>query len=191
MRKQIRIGLLAGTAGLLAVGGTTAACTAQGNGQQTKAPASTSTTAPAKVSADRARQIAQQLVPGGAVTETDLDHEHGRAVWEVDLTKNNRDYDVHIDAATGKIIGVSASPTASRHASPTASAKVSAERARQIAQHRVPGATVTKTELDHEHGRAVWEIDLTKQHREYDVHIDAATGKLISVHHDTGTGGHD
>jgi uncharacterized membrane protein YkoI len=184
MRKQIRIGLLAGTAGLLAVGGTTVACTSQGNGQQTRAPASSGTTAPAEVSADRARQIAQQLVRGGAVTETDLDHEHGRAVWKVDLTKNNRDYEVHIDAATGKISGVSASKaSASRHASPTASAKVSAQQARQITQQRVPGATVTETDLDHEHGRTVWEVDLTKNNRHYEVTVNAATGTVISVHH--------
>jgi len=62
---------------------------------------------------------------------------------------------------------------------------VSQDQARQIAQQRVPGAKVAETCFDHEHGRAVWEIELTKQHREYEVTIDALTGKVIKVDHCT------
>ncbi len=65
--------------------------------------------------------------------------------------------------------------------------KVSAQQARQIAQQRVPGAMVTETERDREYGRAVWEVDLTRQHHEWEVIIDAATGKMISVCYDSGT----
>lgn len=117
MRKPIRIAMLAGTAGAIALGGTTAALAVHGNDQNHQTTASynasprynaspsASPSAPAKVSADRARQIAQQRVPGGTVTEIQLDHEHGRAVWEVYLTKQHREYEIYIGAATGKIIG--------------------------------------------------------------------------------------
>ena len=201
MRKPIQIAMMAGAAGVIVAGGTAAAFAVQGGNQPTKATttnySTSAPTAPASpkaagtVSAAQARQIAQQLVPGGTVTETDLDHEHGKAVWEVDLTKNNRHYEVHIDAATGKIIGVGASKASAPHASQPAAGKVSAAQARQIAQQRVPGAIMTETDFDHEYGKAVWEVDLTKNNRHYEVHIDAATGQVLSVHQDTGMGGED
>ncbi|MGE5286610.1 MAG: PepSY domain-containing protein [Micromonosporaceae bacterium] len=64
--------------------------------------------------------------------------------------------------------------------------KVSSQQAPQTARHLVPGAKVTETERDREHGRAVWEVELHKQHHEWEVTIDAATGKVLSIHHDTG-----
>jgi uncharacterized membrane protein YkoI len=200
MRKPIQIAMMAGAAGVIVAGGTAAAFAVQGGNQPTKATTTYSTSAPTTpaspkaagtVNAAQARQIAQQLVRGGTVTETGLDHEHGKAVWEVDLTKNNRHYEVHIDAATGKIIGAGASKASASHASQPAAGKVSAVQARQIAQQRVPGAMVTETDFDHEHGKAVWEVDLTRQHRHYEVHIDAATGQVLGVHQDTGMGGED
>ncbi len=106
MRKPMRIATVAGTAGALALGGT-AAFAVQGGGQQAQPRASYSQpAAPADVSAAQARHDAQRLVPGGKVTKTELDHEHGRAVWEVDLTKGGRHYEVKVDAGTGKILSV-------------------------------------------------------------------------------------
>ena len=112
MRKPIRIALMAGTAGVIAAAGTTAAFAVQGNSQQTPNSTSYSTSvtaahaAPGTVSAQQARQIAQQRVPGARVTETERDREHGRAVWEVDLTRPHHEWEVTIDAATGKVISV-------------------------------------------------------------------------------------
>jgi uncharacterized membrane protein YkoI len=116
MRKPIRIAMVAGAAGAIVAGGTATAVAVQGDSQPTKAINTTystsATTAPAspkaagKVNAGQARHIAQQRVPGGMVTETDFDHEHGKAVWEVDLTGQHREYEIHIDAVTGKVLSV-------------------------------------------------------------------------------------
>lgn len=117
MRKPIRYAVLAGTAGAIALGGTTAALA--GHGSDQNQPTTTSyhaapgaspgavpgaSSAPGRVSADQARQIAQQRVPGGTVTEIQLDYEHGRAVWDVNLTKRHREYEVYVDATNGNII---------------------------------------------------------------------------------------
>lgn len=110
MRKPIRIALMAGTAGVIAAGGVTAALAVQGNSQQTlKAAYSTSSTVaptPGQVSAQQARQTAQQRVPGARITETERDREHGRVVWEVDLTRQHQEWEVTIDAAAGTVISV-------------------------------------------------------------------------------------
>ena len=204
MRKPIRIAVLAGTAGVIVAGGTAAAFAFQGDSQPTqptttaynRAPAApkAAETSPApakaagKVTAAQARQIALHRAGSGMVTETDFDHEHGKAVWEIDVTTQNRHYEFHIDAATGKVLGLSASKVGAAHTSQAAPAKaagVSAAQARQIALQRVPGRA-TETDFDHEHGKAVWEVDVTGQRGKAEVHINAATGKVLSVHYDPG-----
>jgi uncharacterized membrane protein YkoI len=202
MRKPIRIALLAGTAGVIVAGGTAAAIAIPGDSQPVKTattgyngPATAAPKAAGTVTAAQARHTAQQRVPAATVTETDLDHEHGKAVWEVDLTGQHARWEVHVDAATGKITGVSASKASASDASQPAPVKaagtVTAAQARHAAQQRLPAATVTETDLDHEHGKAVWEVDLTGQHAKWEVHADAVTGNILSIHHDTDTGGHD
>lgn len=193
MRKPMRIAVVAGTAGALALGGTAAAFAVQGGGQQAQPRAVASQPAAhADLSAKQARQLAQKLVPGGKVTKTELDREHGRAVWEVDLTKGGRDYEVKIGRATGKVLSIHSEsadePEAHRSGQPATGAPTGAGQARQLARQAVPGGSITETERDYEHGRAVWEVDLHKGGRGYEVKIDAATGKVLSVHYDTETG---
>ena len=190
MRKPMRIATVAGTAGALALGGTAAAFAVQGGGQQAQPRASYSQpAAPADVSAAQARHDAQRLVPGGKVTKTELDHEHGRAVWEVDLTRGGRHYEVRIDQASRKVLSIHSEPAdesgARASGQPAAGGPAGAGQARRAAQQAVPGGVITETERDHEHGRAVWEVDLTKGGRHYEVKVDAGTGKILSVHYDT------
>jgi uncharacterized membrane protein YkoI len=120
MRNPIRIAALAGAAGVITLGGATAAFAVHSSSHEphesttystssSVAPTASPTTSAAtsaKVSQDQARQIAQQRVTGAKVAETCFDHEHGRAVWEVELTKQHREYEVTIDAVTGKVIKV-------------------------------------------------------------------------------------
>lgn len=113
MRKPARIALIGGAAAVIAASGTAAAlaATSGGSSQPTAAAAihkPAAATSSGLVSAEQARQAALQKLPGATVTETDLDHEHGRAVWEIDLSQGQRGYEVHIDGTTGKVISVHA-----------------------------------------------------------------------------------
>ncbi|MFI7451259.1 PepSY domain-containing protein [Nonomuraea sp. NPDC049714] len=58
-----------------------------------------------KVGAEQAIQIAQKQVPGSWVREVGFD---GRAtqpdVWEVELIKGDTEYELDVDAATGKLL---------------------------------------------------------------------------------------
>lgn len=49
-----------------------------------------------------------------------------------------------------------------------------------------PGGTIDETELEHEHGRYVYKVDLRvgTPPVEWDVEIDAATGEILSNHRD-------
>jgi hypothetical protein len=74
-----------------------------------KAPApapkgSTGESATSKITHGEAVAIAEKRVPGARVTEVELEREHGRLQWEVELKKGPYEYDVDISASTGKIL---------------------------------------------------------------------------------------
>ncbi|MEV0665703.1 PepSY domain-containing protein [Actinomadura luteofluorescens] len=87
-------------AGVLAAGGATAAIAAADGGEG----ASPSGEKPARtaVSLTQAADAALKAVPG-TVQEIELDDEHGRTVWEVDVAgADGKEHEVTVDAATGK-----------------------------------------------------------------------------------------
>ena len=59
--------------------------------------------APATISLTRAIEIAEQHI-GGQAVEASLDHGPGGPRYEVDVRKGTREYEVHVDAASGKVI---------------------------------------------------------------------------------------
>lgn len=95
-------------------------------------------------------------------------------------------------------------PTASATSAPTATPKVDAttsptyttedkkfgdvelgvEDAKKIVMDKEPNVSITKIELDDDHGRMVYDIDATLEKREYDIKIDANTGEIIKWHYD-------
>ena len=62
----------------------------------------------AKVTIDQAIKTAVEKVPGTAV-EAELEHKHGKTVWEVEVVGADGNVtEVHIDAATGTVIDTEA-----------------------------------------------------------------------------------
>ena len=97
--------------------------------------------------------------------------------------------------ATAPASGSSHAASASVQAAPNTNAsagKVDEARAEEIAlTHagvKAADATVTKSKLDYEDGRQVYEIEFyvsgSSGYTEYDYEIEAATGKIVSYDHD-------
>ena len=60
------------------------------------------------VTMEKAKSIALAQVPGADEShfgEIDLDHDHGRTVYEIEIFYNNSKYEFDIDASTGEIVG--------------------------------------------------------------------------------------
>ena len=60
------------------------------------------------ISLEKAKSIALSQVPGANEShlgEIDLDREHGRMVYEIEIFYNNSKYEYDIDAVTGEIVG--------------------------------------------------------------------------------------
>src|ERR1700738_92480 len=62
--------------------------------------------AEAKVSETDARTTALAKIPGGAVSSSELEMEHGKLIWSFDIAKagSKNITEVQVDAKTGKIV---------------------------------------------------------------------------------------
>ncbi|WP_165978614.1 PepSY domain-containing protein [Actinomadura darangshiensis] len=176
--------------GVLAAGGATAAFATAGAGgdggggaEPGERPAATS------VSLAQAADAALKAAPG-KIAEIELDGEHGRTVWEVDvLADDGTPRDVAVDAGNGKVTanrvdrpdqGDDDDGDGKAEAAALRNAKVTAPDAAATALKSVPGR-VTSADFDREAGKAVWEVDVTAQNgTEHELTIDATTGKVLT-----------
>ena len=112
-RTRVLAALLAG----LTLAGIGTAASALGSDDPTSAAApvtvvaQTSTTTPtstpaAAVTADEAGSRAVARVGGGTVTKVEREVEHGRTVWKVDVRRDTRVTEVHVDVANGTVTRV-------------------------------------------------------------------------------------
>ncbi|MDR0502224.1 MAG: PepSY domain-containing protein [Treponema sp.] len=58
----------------------------------------------AKVSFEKAMEIAVSRAGGGAVEEIELEYENDLLIYDVIIKSNNRRYEITIDAVTGAVI---------------------------------------------------------------------------------------
>ena len=80
-------------------------------------PASTAMAANAAMSANaqhgitkaRAERIALQATHGGTVVSAQYDYNDGHPYWQVNVAKSNLEYEVTIDANSGKVLQISRS----------------------------------------------------------------------------------
>src|SRR3954447_26924331 len=96
MKKKLLIGTLGAA---LVFGGAFAVGAAGNDGVSTVNKTNTEKT---MLDADEIKKVAVQEV-AGVVEEIELETKTGKLVYEVDIEKDNVDYDLHIDAYSGKI----------------------------------------------------------------------------------------
>lgn len=60
--------------------------------------------------------------------------------------------------------------------------KISMERAKIIAKSKFKGARITDADLEQRNGRPHYQVDLKDRHHDYEVWIDANTGKITHSH---------
>lgn len=130
--------------------------------------------------------------------KTKSDWEYGRTVYEIEFIYRSGtgylEYDYEIDSTTGKILsydydaeGYVPSTGGTGVTGGTGiggqTASISADRAKQIALARVPGAStanIYEFKLDYDDGRLEYEGKIIYNTMEYEFEINASTGSIVS-----------
>ncbi|GAA0466066.1 PepSY domain-containing protein [Streptomyces olivaceiscleroticus] len=147
-----------------------------------------------KIGQSEATAKALKAVSGTATSaELDTTDRGGSLIWEVDvLGKDHKEHEVTIDAGNGKVLNQhtdrddDAAQDAAEVQTQVKADKTGHNKATDRALKAVPGTVVSYGLDDNDRdGSTVWEVDiLGKDHKSYDVTIDAANGKLLNQHVD-------
>lgn len=125
-------------------------------------------------------------------TKTAPDYDDGMPVYDVEFYTNDREYEYEIDAATGRILSksVESFQAPAQSYAPGSGLTIGIDRAKAAAFSHA-GLTagevrLTKTKMDRDDGRMVYEIEFVSGGVEYEYKIDAQTGDVIEYEHDGG-----
>lgn len=152
------------------------------------------------ISYEKVKEIALLKVPKGIVTDIDIDRMNDTYVYDIEIFKDNYEYELIINATTGEQISLLSHEdswendkfnldwdyeeyfdddiTYSNGSNSTKDV-IGVEKAKQIALSKVPGAKITKLELDSDDGMVCYEGEMYKDGWEYEFKIDAYTGNTL------------
>ncbi|MFY0783600.1 PepSY domain-containing protein [Peribacillus simplex] len=124
------------------------------------------------------KMISEKL--GGEVTQFEKDWDQPMT-YEMTVKTKEGYQDVDVDAEKGEILSQEMENDDDEDMSTqqaVETAKISMDQAEKIALKEVDGQ-VTDAELDSENGILVYELEISQGQKEYDVVIDATTGKVL------------
>lgn len=155
------------------------------------------------ISVEKAKEIALNVSHGGKITKIDLDQDDGRKEYEVEIINQDTEYDVDIDALTGKVVNVDRDvrdkddlddddfddddfdddnfDDDDKYELNNVSPTISLEAATKIALTKVKG-TISESDLDTDNNRLVYDFEIiTDNAHEAEVKVDATNGKVLKV----------
>ena len=124
--------------------------------------------------------------------DIELENESNKAVYEVDIEKDDIDYDLYIDAYSGEIYSVDRDDHNDdddfdddnlSNSNQNSKNIISQADATAIAEKAVNGK-VFEIEKDEDDGLIKYEVELKTDRGEAEVEIDASTGKVLDVEWD-------
>jgi uncharacterized membrane protein YkoI len=140
-----------------------------------------------RIGIQNAKTIALTKVPG-KVRKVELEHKKGISYYEVNINKNNQEFDVYIEAYTGKVLKVKLDDKGHEKktnviTTTTPSSSITAitlDQAINIAEKHVNGKLI-KVEKETEHGLLVYKVELKTTNGKTDVYVQPSTGKIVKV----------
>lgn len=125
-----------------------------------------------------AKEAALKKVPSATVIEVDTDKENGTLVYEVELIKSGKEYNLQYRASDGKLMEYEWEV---KNPSRTNQNKknLSKTKIKKKALKKVKNATVVSTNLTYDDGMAQYKVRLKKKSKSYKLVYNSKTGKLL------------
>lgn len=121
----------------------------------------------------QAEKLAKKHVKGATVLFTEKDKDNGVQVYEVDLKKGVRKYELVYRASNGKLIEYKWEKTGHKGNGK----KVSEKAVRQMAEKRIKNAKIIETDYDSDD--AEYEVDMVGKNKKYELSY-STDGTLVS-----------
>ena len=142
------------------------------------------------ISEEQASTIALGTVKG-TIKKIELEQEKGRYIYEVEVDKDGREFEVSIDSVTGKIMGIEEkikeqNPEVEPLISSQSSGSIiSKEDAIRIAENRL-GSDFDLEEVGTRNykGKKVWGLEFESGSEEAEVIIDMETGEILNIEYE-------
>lgn len=126
---------------------------------------------------DQVIRKALNKVPNAQVTEIDLDYESGGLVYDVDLIKGVRKYELSYRASDGKLIAyawekLNVSPQRNNP-------MISEDKCRELAEKKVKQASISSIVQKRDDGIDIYKIQMKDRKKQYVLEYNARTAALI------------
>lgn len=128
-------------------------------------------------SEDQARQKALKRVKNATVTEVDSDYENGIRVYDVDLVKGNRKYELTYRASNAKLLSFGWEKKTVQPARQHPA--ITKKEIRQLAKKKVKKAQVTSIHKKYDDGIELYKVKMHSGNKEYTLKYHARTGALL------------
>jgi len=128
--------------------------------------------------ANQAKAAALKKVPSATVIEVDTDKENGVPVYEVELYKAGKEYNLLYRASDGKLIEYGWEMKNISHTNQNKK-NLTKTQIKKKALMKVKNATVNIIVLTHDDGIAQYKVKLKKGSKKYSLTYNSKTGKLL------------
>jgi uncharacterized membrane protein YkoI len=127
------------------------------------------------ITKQQAEPIALKAIGGGKVVQAQQDQWKGYPIWDVTITQPGWEYEVYVDARTGKVLKII------KRKNGALAGLISKKQAEQIALNAVGGGSVQNAQLDDYNGKRAWDVDITQPGWEFTVYVDAHSGAVLKI----------
>ena len=134
------------------------------------------------ISEEDAMQIALKEAGGGTVVKIKFKKDDGIYVYKVEVINGQYEYEIEINAETGKVLDVDRElieQTPSEEDNSRIGLEAAKDKALADAGQNSADVTYTKAELDYEDGIPVYEIEFYTADYKYEYEINALTGAVL------------
>ncbi|WP_226526810.1 PepSY domain-containing protein [Metabacillus niabensis] len=133
---------------------------------------------------DKAKEAALKKVDG-VIESVELENQNGQPVYEVEIDKDQKDYELYIDATTAKINRVDEKVDDDNDADVNSKnvsnkAIITEKEAIEIAKTKIDGE-LHENELDEDDGRYVYDMEFKTSLGEAEITIDAETKEILEL----------
>lgn len=125
----------------------------------------------------QAARMALQTVKNGDITEVDRDYERGKLVYEVQVLKGFREYDITYRASDGKMLSYGWEEY--RVTKGKGNKVISKNKCRRLAMKEVPNGKIVSLVKKYDDGIPVYKVKTDKKSKRYTLKFHGKTGKLL------------